>query len=215
MTQPDFQGARGSNAGDDFHELWVLRQALILLDQETELKAIAVEGLRAEDEKGLPKDMWEGVDCTFYYGGSDVATAEQITIDQVKYSAANPNDSWTVSRLTKTTNKAGTNSVIARLAKAFNGLAKMRSDLAESGNLRIRLVSNQPLDPAVPKALSSPASRRRNSRTTTKDRAALLAATALTVSEFEAFTKALDLTECGGESRFANEEKILIAISSW
>ena len=53
MAQPDYQSARGSNAGDDFHELWVLRQALVLLDQDTELKAIAVEGLKAEDEKAF------------------------------------------------------------------------------------------------------------------------------------------------------------------
>ena len=28
MVQADYRGARGSNAGDDFHELWALRQAL-------------------------------------------------------------------------------------------------------------------------------------------------------------------------------------------
>jgi hypothetical protein len=168
MTQPDYQGARGSNAGDDFHELWVLRQALVLLDQDTELKAIAVEGLKSKDEKGVPKDVWDGVDCTFYYGGSDASTAKQIVIDQVKYSAANPEVSWTVSRLTKSTNEAGTNSVIARLAKAFSGLAKMRPDLINNGNLRVRLVSNQRISPAVMNALSSLTSQPNISKKTSK-----------------------------------------------
>ena len=63
MVQVDYRGARGANAGDDFHELWALRQALALLDQDTALTAIAVEGLRAEDESGTPQDTWDGVDC--------------------------------------------------------------------------------------------------------------------------------------------------------
>jgi hypothetical protein len=69
MVQVDYHGARGSNVGDDFHELWALRQALALLDQDTGLTAVAVEGLKAEDERGSPLDAWDGVDCTLYYGG--------------------------------------------------------------------------------------------------------------------------------------------------
>ncbi|MDP2605594.1 MAG: hypothetical protein Q8S00_23880, partial [Deltaproteobacteria bacterium] len=68
MTEPIFRGARGSNAGDDFHELWALRQALALLDQDTALTAVTVEGLLAEDEEGKPLDTWDGVDCALYYG---------------------------------------------------------------------------------------------------------------------------------------------------
>jgi hypothetical protein len=68
MVQADYRGARGANAGDDFHELWALRQALALLDHDTGLTAVAVEGLRAEDENGTPRDTWDGVDCTLYYG---------------------------------------------------------------------------------------------------------------------------------------------------
>ena len=75
MIQPDYRGARGSNAGDDFHELWALRQALALLDQESGLMAVSVEGLVAEDESGTPHDTWDGVDCTLYYGGDHAATS--------------------------------------------------------------------------------------------------------------------------------------------
>ena len=73
MVQPDYRGARGANAGDDFHELWALRQALALLDQDTGLTAVAVEGLRAEDESGTPQDAWDGVDFTFYIGGDQAS----------------------------------------------------------------------------------------------------------------------------------------------
>src|SRR3989338_9657543 len=154
MIEPDYRGARGSNAGDDFHELWALRQTLALLDQGTALTAVVVEGLRAEDEKGTPLDTWDGVDCTLYYGGDHAAKAERIVIAQVKYSAANRDRPWSVHRLIQTSNKKKDNSVIGRLAKAFAGLKDKRPDLVASGNVVLRLVSNQPIHPAVLKALS-------------------------------------------------------------
>src|SRR5687767_4788355 len=98
MVHADYRGARGANAGDDFHELWALRQALTLLDQDTELTAITVEGLRAEDESGAPLDTWDGVDCAFYFGGDQATLAERIVLDQLKYSAANSDQAWTVAR---------------------------------------------------------------------------------------------------------------------
>lgn len=65
MVQADYHGARGVNAGDDFHELWALRQAPALLDQDIGLTAVAVEGLRAEAGSGAPRDRRDGADCTF------------------------------------------------------------------------------------------------------------------------------------------------------
>ena len=126
MTKPDYRGARASNVGDDFHELWALRQALMLLNHDTNLQAVTVEGLRAEDEKGTPIDTWDGVDCAFYFGGDSIESAECVAIDQVKYSAANPEQTWTLARLTHSTNKKQDNSVIGRLAKAFAGLNSNR-----------------------------------------------------------------------------------------
>ena len=94
----DFRGPRGSNTGDDFHELWATRHAIGLLSREGGLTAIAVEGLAAADQHGEPKGSWDGVDCTLYYGGID-ARANSITIEQLKYSAANPKTPWTIARL--------------------------------------------------------------------------------------------------------------------
>ena len=70
-TLTDFTGARGSNTGDDFHELWATRQAIRLLSNEGGLEAIALEGLSVRDEAGMPRDTWDGVDCTQYFGGRD------------------------------------------------------------------------------------------------------------------------------------------------
>ena len=218
MVQPDYHGARGSNAGDDFHELWALRQALALLDQDAGLTAVAAEGLKAEDERGLPLDTWDGVDCTLYYGGDEATSAEHIVINQLKYSAANPDQAWTVARLTHSSNKIKDNSVIGRLSKAFAGLKSKQPDLVANGNVVVRLVSNQPVDPAVVNALlgqstSSQRSKRRSGRQS--DRVALLAASRLKGEDFEAFAKALDLSDCGRESRFALEVRVLVTISDW
>lgn len=218
MTQPDYRSARGSNAGDDFHELWALRQALALLDQDTGLAAVTVEGLKAEDESGTPQDTWDGVDCAFYFGGDDVNSVEHIEIDQLKYSSANPHGAWTLARLTSSSNKKRDNSVIGRLAKAFGGLKAKRPDLVASGEVVIRLVSNQPVDPAVLAALSNtsmPGPVGGKSSSFQSDWAALLTASGLQANDFEAFVTCLDLSECGSESRFALEERILTTISEW
>jgi hypothetical protein len=50
--QADYRGARGSNAGDDFHELWAVRQALTLLSADGDLKAVTLEGIADRDAKG-------------------------------------------------------------------------------------------------------------------------------------------------------------------
>jgi hypothetical protein len=218
MVQPDYRGARGANAGDDFHELWALRQALALLDQDAGLTAVTVEGLRAEDESGTPSDTWDGVDCALYYGGDHAASATRIVVAQLKYSAANPDQPWTVARLTQSSNQKRDNSVIGRLAKAFAGIKRLRPDLVASGNMGIRLVSNQPVDPVVFNALSGQSALdqkpKRKSRPQ-QARAALIAASGLPDADFETFARAFDLSECGRGSRFALEERVLATIADW
>src|SRR5437762_12750669 len=147
MSQPEFRGARGSNAGDDFHELWALSQALILLDRETDLIGITVEGLRPEDEKGSPSEAFDGVDCAMFFNGSSVAAAERIEIIQFKYSAADPDSPWTAARLTSSSAKTRDNSVVRRLADTFNELRRKRN--GSPAGIHLQLISNQPADPDV------------------------------------------------------------------
>ena len=205
----DYRGARSSNAGDDFHELWALRQALALLDQDTRLSAVTVEGVTVEDENGLPLDTWDGVDCTFYYGGDQIASAERIVIDQLKYSSANSEQMWTAARLTYSTNKIHDNSVIGRLAKAFMGVKTKRPDLVEKGNLTIRLVSNQQVDPDVLNSIAKKSTKNKSVHD------ALRTASGMEDQDFNSFIKSIDFSECGGESRFAIEERVLNTISDW
>jgi hypothetical protein len=80
MAKPDFGGARGSSAGDDFHEWWALRHALPLLSDSNDLVVLTVEGLIADDEFGTSSDAWLGVDCTQYFGGDQLATATKVVV---------------------------------------------------------------------------------------------------------------------------------------
>jgi len=216
--QANYRGARGSNAGDDYHELWALRQALPLLDHEGELRAVGVEGLRLEDEAGTPTDTWDGVDCSLYFEGDSAPSATRIVLQQFKYSGASPTKPWTIARLTQNTTKKRQTSVIAKLARAFTGLRAKRPDLVANRQLFVKLVSNQPADSHVFAALSEPQSgtrSRSNPSKASRDHSALRAATGMKRDEFEIFAKALDLSECGGESRFALEERVLASISAW
>lgn len=134
MVRADYRGARGSNVGDDYHELWAVRQALRLLDEDSGLAAITLEGLSPADEQGSSAEAWDGVDCALYYGAAESFTARRVELVQLMYSAADPDTAWTVARLTAATNKKKDNSVIGRLARAFTALPKAL-DLASSGRL--------------------------------------------------------------------------------
>ena len=218
MAQPrvasdDFRGARGSNTGDDFHELWATRHAIRLLLREGGLSAIALEGLAAADESGEAKGSWDGVDCTLYHGGVD-ARAASVTIEQLKDSAANPQTPWTVARLVSGPRRNA--SVVAKLAKAHAALSKQRSGQLPAG---VVLVTNQPVDPAVIAAVARAAgSPLRVPRTKPSggadDELKLAYAADLTAVEFQSFAAALRF-EGGVGSRFLLEERVLKAISEW
>ena len=209
----DFRGARGSNTGDDFHELWATRQAIRLLSNEDGLEAIAIEGMGFRDEAGSPRDTWDGVDCTQYFGGEDATGADHVRIEQLKYSAANPNKSWTIARLV-----AGQRdqSVIARLAKAWKGLTTLGS---KTSSVRAVLISNQPVDEDVLSAVQRAAASslivpKRKPTATAAPEVHLAYATGLDAEEFRAFASALHI-EAGAGSRFALEEQVLRVIAEW
>lgn len=205
MAKPDFGGARGSSAGDDFHEWWALRHALPLLTGMDDLVAMTVEGLLAIDETDSPADAWLGVDCAQYFGGSQLSKATKVVVEQLKYSSANPDSPWTLARLQATTNAKKNNSVIARLASAYVELAAKRPDLVATNNISIRLVSNQPIAAEVAKAIAD---------TKGKNYRSLQKAAKLEPEQFSSFLLAFDFSMCGAESRFAHEESCVAKIAN-
>lgn len=217
MPLPDYRGARGANAGDDFHELWALREALSLLDVQAEVTGITVEGFRPTDAAGAAESAWDGVDCGYYYGGTSLATAASVRFDQVKYSSADPGRAWTVARLTSGAD-AGRRSVLGRLGDAFETIRSSRPDLIDAGRITIRLVSNQPVAPEVVAAVAeNPGNNRRTPVNPDRERARrqLEAACRVEPGQRDAFFRALDFSQCGAGSRLGFESGVLATIAGW
>jgi DNA polymerase III delta prime subunit len=213
MSTVDYLGARASNAGDYFHQLWALRHALSLLDHALGLTVLTVEGVRPEDEAaGQSQRSWDGVDCGLYYGAATIKDCSRVEIEQLKYSSAAPGQAWTIARLTNNTAKKGNNSVMRRLADAFLAVESARG---QSEGIAIRLVSNQPIAADVTGVLEAILAG--ESPTQPPDRVEtlnqLVDAVGLSGESLRKFVESLDLSQTG--SRFALEEEILKTIAAW
>lgn len=211
----DSSGARGSNTGDEFHELWATRQALRLLDTTAGLTAMTVEGMTIKEGQDR---VWDGVDCAAFYGGESAADAERVEIQQMKYSTANAHKPWTVARLAAGNDGKVTSSPIRRLGQAYKGLMHLRAGrLANS--VRISLVTNQPVAQEVIDAISAartdvPANYVNRWRKGGPNLHRLVYASGLAADEFHRFAEVLDLQEHSG-SRFELEDEMLKAIAAW
>lgn len=211
----DYRGARGSNTGDEYHELWTVRQALRLLDRRAGLSAITVEGMRAEDGADA---VWDGVDCALFYGDTASKDAARVEIQQLKYSASNPKSPWTVARITTGRGGKSNTSPIRRLANAYTRLLDERSS-KPSDTLTVKLVTNQPIDAALIAAIEGarnnvPPAYEKAWRKGGADLHRLVYASGLKPNAFVGFAKALDLQGNSG-SRFASEDEMLRAIAKW
>ena len=153
MANTGFLGAKASNAGDSFHELWALHAALELLNPKTVLTALTVEGVRAVDNlTTTTADPWSGVDCGLYYGGDTFGSADRVELIQLKYSSATPEKNWTIAGLTASDSKNGNNSVIRRLANQFVAAYSRRGGDA-SKQTSTKLITNRPVAAEVMAAL--------------------------------------------------------------
>jgi len=211
----DFSGARGSNTGDEFHELWATRQALKLLDDTTGLMAMSIEGMTIKEGQDR---VWDGVDCAAFYGGESAADAERVEIQQMKYSTAAADKPWTVARLATGGDGKVASSPIRRLSQAYQGLLRERRG-RPADSVRISLVTNQPVAQEVLDAISAastavPASYAMPFPKGAPDLHRLVYASGLVPTEFQHFAKVLDLQESSG-SRFQIEDEMLKAIAAW
>lgn len=214
MVMADLNGAKASNAGDDFHVLWALHHALRVLDPTSELTAVTVEGLPAQDNAAAERGAWDGVDVALFYGGDSLASVSRVEIAQLKYSTASPSQSWTVSRLCQSTKRTGNSSVMARLAKAHAEVLRLTST-GSKPSIIVKLVSNQPVHQNVLKAikagLSQPASVQTKADKDAWDK--MRASSGLTAPKFRQFAEALDFSDCEGPSRFSLQERVIEAIA--
>ena len=202
----EFKGAPASNAGDDYHELWVTRQAIRLLDVQSDLTAIAVEGVSLPDAAGEPPSTWSGVDCTLYFGGTTASDATGVEIVQVKYSTTHPQRAWTVSRLVE---GGKSKSILSRLAKAWKAIAKHRPTDVRT---LVTLVSNQPVHRNLTHAVQRMATNAPLGSSTPAGRLAHVAG--LGTQELQAFASSFSF-KCSAGSRLALEEEVLRSVTDW
>jgi energy-coupling factor transporter ATP-binding protein EcfA2 len=203
-------GAPASNAGDEFHELWALREALRLLDPSTSLKGVELEGVSAENPSDSEGPHWEGVDCALYYGHPTIESAGKIEIVQLKYSVAEPQKNWTLSRICNSSARSGNNSVARRLADAFKQVKKIRGTDGIESYLAIKLVSNQPIQSELQELKKSIAEGADLNKSAEK----LLKATGLSKDDLVLFAHCLHLI--GGErARRSLKEEVIRKISSY
>ena len=213
--QSIYSGARGSNTGDEFHELWAVRQALRMLNSSSRLTAIMVEGVPAPDSAG---SSWDGVDCTLLFGGYDVADAEHVEIQQLKYSAGSPTKNWTVSRVCRGRNGKPSTSLMRRMGTVFSALDERRKGKGIE-SVKISLVTNQPISPELIGIMRSarnevPASFKGAWKLGEPKLHRLVHASGLSTTEFKRFATVIDFHGNSG-SRFALEDNILGAIANW
>ncbi len=203
-------GAPASNAGDEFHELWALREALRLLEPSTTLSGVQLEGVRTESPSNSEGPQWDGVDCTLYFGGITVESAEQIEIVQLKYSVADPDKKWTLARFCQKTARSRNNSVARRLGDAFKTVKALRGPDRIESSLALKLVSNQPIHPDLMALINSLA----EGGTLTEPAEKLRKATGLAKEDFYLFVRCLGLM--GGEdARHALRAAIIHTVSSF
>lgn len=213
----DFRGARGSNTGDVYHELWAVRSALKLLDRASKLEAVTVEGVPSADGSG---HKWDGVDCTLLYGGASIQTAERVVLQQLKYSASEPNKLWSPSRACYGPSSINPSSSLMRgLGKAFRETVRLREGKPLS-DISVELVTNQPVSDRVVDAINMakndgvPESFKAKWKSGGDNLHRLVRASGLSPKEFQDFSKCLKFVS-QTSSRFLLEEKMLIEVSVW
>ena len=189
----DFLGAPASNAGDMFHEIWVLRKALELLDPAPRLSSLTVEGFPAANASRSNRS-WDGVDCTLCYGESEEGPG-RIDIVQLKYSPSAPKTAFALGRFTKNTSKKGNNSPARRLADAFKAAIdkwKLNPEITRE-IVKISLITNQPIS----SRLANLVEQVRNGNPDSHKARELRTATALSKRNLKLFCERLELK--GGE----------------
>ena len=211
----DYGGARGSNTGDEFHELWAVRQALRMLDTSSGLTAITVEGVSANEDSD---SVWDGVDCTLYFGGEDFRDADRVELQQLKYSAANPEKKWTVARACSGRNGKPQTSLLRRLGSAFKALIENRES-KHLNSIKISLVTNQSVSSELVNIIKSaranvPATCRRAWKIGDSDLHRVVHASGLSPAQFKRFAAVMDFQGDTG-SRFAIKDEMLRSITEW
>lgn len=140
------EAVRASRDGHEFHEAWTARKSMQLLRPDSEMTAIAVEGLAPVDESKATKQTSEIADLTIYYGSQSFRNATKTIITQFKYSIANKETAFRASNATKT---------IEKFANAYREYKKKYGTQLVRDKLRFQIITNRPVSHAFLAAIQA------------------------------------------------------------
>lgn len=144
-NEKSIDSTRASRDGHEFHEAWTARKALELLQPESEIAGIAVEGLAPVDQSGASAATVAISDIAIYYGDRpSFADGARTALVQFKYSIADKDTEFRASRARRT---------ITKFANAFSEYRKQYGPEAVSERLTFRLITNQPIYEPLLKAV--------------------------------------------------------------
>lgn len=128
---------RASRDGHEFHELWIARLALGLINHQNDLTAIAIEGVSPKEKSTKNKEIIEIADAILFYGGSPTfELADKSRIVQVKYSVTSANVDYRNSHAKKT---------VSKFASSFKDLLKKLGKDELESKITFEIVTNRPI----------------------------------------------------------------------
>ena len=132
---------RASRDGHEYHEMWTVRKAMQLLWPDSNLKAIAVEGLSPQDQAEASDSTVEIADITLYFGtGYTFEQADRISIVQFKYSVANENKEFRAFNAKKT---------IKKFSSTYREYKTRYGAQAVQDKVDFQLITNQPISQSL------------------------------------------------------------------
>ncbi len=174
-----------------------------------------------------------GIDIAEYFGHDSFDQADRVIFSQLKYSTRNPEVPWTIARVCQGKKNDSRKSIIGRLSSSFKTYLDGYGRELVISKLTIKIVSNRPADAALSYLVGCTKAALRNSPDgLTKhklrqffgieysDEAPQLIdgldrlshASKLQSGELVDFISLLDVSDCGTQSRFFQEQSIILGI---
>ena len=138
---------RASRDGHEYHEAWTARKALQLLWPDSDLTAVAIEGLSPADQTQASATTVEVADITMYFGGNpNFEEAAKTTLTQFKYSISDKDKDFRVSKAKKT---------IEKFSKTYREYKRKYGAQAVEDKLDFQLITNQPISKSLLDAIDA------------------------------------------------------------
>lgn len=221
-------GALPSNAGDDFHLLWAAHKILEMLEPNTDLKAVTVEGPAWQDSvtSDINDSKLYAIDLAEYYGGESFQSASKVIFSQLKYSTYMGDIEWTVASLCHSDNTKKDNSIMRRLADAYKEYTEKYTESKDK--LIIKLVSNRSISDSLKQSIDE--AKKLVTNKSYKQTNSLIKAlseksgteikkvyeeSGLSSLAFLGLIKALDFEDCGAAARSIQKAEIIQRLGNW